>query len=93
MYAQTEKLNKKRKSTMNVFKKLYDESVESKLDYVGDLAAMAFAAEEVIRMIEMGRLDGVQGQNRVAVLKDEIAKYYKGKGSNSIFGSRYQEAV
>lgn len=78
---------------MNVFKKLYDESVESKLDYVGDLAAMAFAAEEVIRMIEMGRLDGVQGQNRVAVLKDEIAKYYKGKGSNSIFGSRYQEAV
>jgi hypothetical protein len=77
----------------NVFKTLYDESVESKLDYVGDLAAMAFAAQEVIRMIEMDRLDGVQGQNRVAVLKDELAKYYKGKGSNSVFGSSYREAV
>ena len=77
---------------MNVFKTLYDESVESKLEYVGDLSAMAFAAEEVLRMIEIGRLDGVQGQNRVAVLKNELAKYYKGKGSNSIFGSRYRNS-
>lgn len=78
--------------TYNVFKKLYDESVESKLDYVGDLSAMAFAAEEVLRMIEIGRIDGVQGQNRVAVLKDELTKYYRGKGSHSIFGERYRNS-
>ena len=77
----------------NVFKKLYDESVDHKLEYVGDLSAMAFAAQEVIRMIEIGRLDGVQGQNRVDLLKSELKKYYRGKGKNSIFGSSYQEAV
>ena len=76
----------------NVFKTLYDESVESKLDYVGDLSAMAFAAEEVLRMIEIGRLDGVQGQNRIEVLKSELTKYYRGKGKNSIFGERYRNS-
>ena len=76
----------------NVFKTLYDESVESKLEYVGDLSAMAFAAEEVIRMIELGRIDGVQGQNRIEVLKSELTKYYRGKGSHSIFGERYRNS-
>ena len=77
----------------NVFKTLYDESVESKADYAGELAGMAFAAQEVIRMIELGRIDGVQGQNRIAVLEDSLRKYYQGKGSNSVFGSSYREAV
>lgn len=77
----------------NVFKKLYDESVDHKLEYVGDLSAMAFAAQEVIRMIELDRIDGVQGQNRIEVLKAELKKYYRGKGSNSAFGARYREAV
>jgi hypothetical protein len=90
MYAQTEKLNKKRKSTMtNVFKTLYDEAVESKCDYAGELAGMAFAAQEVLRMIALGRIDGVQGQNRIAVLEDTVRNYYQGKGSSSIFARPY----
>ena len=90
MYAQTEKLNKKRKNTMtNVFKTLYDEAVESKCDYAGELAGMAFAAQEVLRMIALGRIDGVQGQNRIAVLEDTVRNYYQGKGSSSIFARPY----
>ena len=74
---------------MNVFKTLYDEAVESKCDYAGELAAMAFSAHEVLRMIELGRIDGVQGQNRIEVLKAELTKYYQGKGSSSIFARPY----
>ena len=73
----------------NVFKTLYDEAVESKCDYAGELAGMAFAAQEVLRMIELGRIDGVQGQNRIAVLEDSLRKYYQGKGSSSVFARPY----
>jgi hypothetical protein len=90
MYLQTEKLNKKRKSTMtNIFKTLYDQAVESKCDYAGDLAAMAFVAQDLLRIIELGRIDGVQGQNRIEAMNKELAKYYQGKGSSSIFARPY----
>ena len=71
------------------YQDLYDEAVESKADYAGELAGMAFAAQEVIRMIELGRIDGVQGQNRIEVLKDTLREYYQGKGSSSIFARPY----
>ena len=71
------------------YQDLYDEAVESKAGYAGDLAAMAFVAQDLLRIIELGRLDGVQGQNRIEALHKELAKYYKGKGSSSIFARPY----
>ena len=94
MYLQTEKLNEKRENTMtntmtSMYQDLYDQAVEGKADYAGELAGMAFAAQEVLRMIALGRIDGVQGQNRIAVLEDSLRKYYQGKGSSSIFARPY----
>ena len=71
------------------YQDLYDEAVESKADYAGDLAAMAFVAQDLLRIIELGRLDGVQGQNRIEALHKELAKYYQGKGSSSVFARPY----
>ena len=51
------------------YQDLYDEAVESKADYAGDLAAMAFVAHDLLRIIELGRIDGVQGQNRIGPCK------------------------
>jgi len=71
------------------YQDLYDEAVESKADYAGDLAAMAFVAQDLLRIIELGRIDGVQGQNRIEAMHQELAKYYQGKGSSSIFARPY----
>jgi hypothetical protein len=71
------------------YQDLYDEAVESKADYAGELAAMAFSAHEVLRMIELGRIDGIQGKNRIEMLEVALTKYYQGKGSSSIFARPY----
>jgi len=71
------------------YQDLYDEAVESKADYAGDLAAMAFVAHDLLRIIELGRIDGVQGQNRIEAMRTELTKYYQGKGSSSIFARPY----
>ena len=71
------------------YQDLYDEAVESKAEYAGDLAAMAFVAHDLLRIIELGRIDGVQGQNRIEAMRTELTKYYQGKGSSSIFARPY----
>ena len=76
-------------SSLEMYKELYDQAVEGQASYAGELAGMAFAAQEVLRMIELGRIDGVQGQNRIAVLEDTLRAYYQGKGSSSIFARPY----
>jgi len=83
-------------ATNNMYQDLYDEAVESKADYAGDLAAMAFVAQDLLRIIELGRrglyragIDGVQGQNRIEAMQKELTKYYQGKGSSSIFARPY----
>ena len=87
-------INQKKENTMTntvskFYQDLYDGEVDRKAEYAGDLAAMAFSAHEVLRMIEIGRIDGVQGKNRIELLQKEVAKYYQGKGSSSIFAEAY----
>ena len=73
----------------SMYQDLYDQAVEGKASYAGDLAAMAFVAQDLLRIIELGRIDSVQGQNRIEAMNKELAKYYQGKGSSSIFARPY----
>ena len=77
----------------NLYKELYDQSAERQASYAGDLGAMAFVAQELLRVIDLGLLDSVRGKNRIRMMKKELHKYYQGKGSSSVFARTFEEGI
>jgi hypothetical protein len=73
----------------DLYKELYDESAQQAATTAGELAGMAFAAQELLRVIELGRLDGVQGKNRIEMLQETLREYYQGRGKASVFARPY----
>jgi hypothetical protein len=73
----------------SIYEELYREAVDTKAKYAGELAGMAFIAQELLLRAQAGRLDTYSGRKAIEEMENTLREYYQGTGKNSPFARPY----
>lgn len=77
------------KSALDMYQELYTEACDRSAELAGELAGMAFIAQELLIRAEAGRLDCYAGRKAIEDMENTLRKYYQGTGKESPFARPY----
>ena len=79
--------------TDSIFNELYMDASERAATAQGELAGMAFIAQEFLRYAQTDRLHTVRGKNIMSVMEKTLIEYYQGKGKSSPFADTFEAGI